>query len=94
VQSPRALGIIALSAVVLAAISFASVDVVLTTVNDGSLPALAVIFALIGTAALLVSVLPATTWFVDAVRHTSHDADIVPIAIAVRRRAFDEDDDL
>jgi uncharacterized integral membrane protein len=92
VQSPRALGIFALGAVILAAISFASVDVVLTTVDDGSLPTLAVILALVGTGALLASVLPAIRWFVDAIHHSQHEADIEPMAMAVRRLSFEDDD--
>jgi hypothetical protein len=82
VNSRRALGIFALAAVVLAAISFAIVDVSIANANgcigasgpctDTTMPFVAIIFASVGTIALLLSVLPAINWFVGAIHH-SHD---------------------
>jgi fumarate reductase subunit D len=96
-QSPRALGIFALAAVILAAISFAAVDISLSTADGDALPAVTITAAIIGTVALLASVLPAITWFVDAIHHARHDADIEPVALAVRQPALAKelgDDDL
>ena len=101
VQSPRALGIFALCAVILSAISFAAVDVTIANANgclgtlscaDESLPPLAVLYAVVGVIALLASVLPAITWLIDAIHHTRHDADIEPMRVPVSRFAFEEDD--
>ena len=84
VQSSRALGVFALAAVILAAISFAAVDVVITTAapND-TLPVAAVTYALIGTFALLASVVPAFIWFARSMSHPRHDDDIEPIPVTV-----------
>ena len=86
VFSRRALGILALTAVVLAAISFAIVDVSIANANgcigvsgpcaDTAMPTVAVAFAIIGTLSLLISVLPAIRWFSGAIHHSNHDADI------------------
>jgi hypothetical protein len=87
------LGIFALSAVILAAIAFAAVDVTLANSSgDSSIPVGAMGFAVIGTISLLVSVLPAISWFVQTVDHTRHDADIEPMAMAIVRTTFDEDE--
>lgn len=86
-QSPRALGIFALAAVILAAISFAAVDISLSTAFGDVLPPVTVVAAIVGTVALLASVLPAITWFVDAI-HARHDADIEPVTLAVRQPAL------
>lgn len=83
-QPHRALGFFALGAVILAAISFAAVDVSLSNAGD-ELPAFTVVAAIIGTLALLASVLPAITWFADTIHHARHDADIEPIAMAIAR---------
>ena len=96
-QSSRALGIFALSAVILAAISFGAVDVTIAGAGDGApIPALALVYAAIGTLALLASVVPAFTWFVNTIQHPHHDADIEPMAVPVpvRGLAGFEDDDL
>ena len=96
VQSPRALGIFALCAVILSAISFAAVDVTIANANgcigalacaDDSLPPLAVLYAVVGVIALLASILPAITWLIDAIHHTRHDDDIEPMRVPVRRFA-------
>jgi hypothetical protein len=84
-QSPRALGFFALGAVILAAISFAAVDVSLSGASDDAVPAFTIVAALIGTVALLASVLPAISWFVDTLHHSRHDADIEPMAMAIAR---------
>lgn len=101
-QSPRTLGIFALSAVILAAISFAVVDVSISSANgclgvsapceDLSLPLPAILFAVLGTLALLASVVPAIRWFVDTLQHTHLDADIEPMRMAIVRPAFEDDE--
>ncbi len=92
VLSRRALGILALAAVILAAISFAIVDVSIADANDcvgvsgpcadTTMPLVATIFAIVGTIALLASVLPAINWFVGSIHHPNHDADIEPMRLA------------
>lgn len=91
--SRRALGIFALAAVVLAAISFAIVDVSIANVNDcigvsgpcadTAMPTTALTFAIIGTVSLLLSVLPAISWFSGAIHHTNHDADFESMRVVV-----------
>ena len=68
VQSSRALGVFALGAVILAAISFAAVDVIIANArpHDAPCPSPPSPTPLIGTFALLASVVPAFTWFVRA----------------------------
>ena len=100
--SRRALGIFALSAVVLAAISFAIVDVSIANANgcigvagpcpDATMPGAATVFAIIGTLALLGSVLPAITWFIGAIHHSQHDAEIEPMRMTVLRARYEDDD--
>jgi hypothetical protein len=101
VFSRRALGIFALAAVVLAAISFAVVDVSIANANDcigvsgpcvdTAMPAMATIFAIIGTVSLLLSVLPAISWFSGAIHLANHDADFESMRIAVPVAAAYED---
>ena len=91
--SRRALGILALAAVVLAAISFAIVDVSIANANgcigvsgpcpDTTMPGVATVFAIIGTLALLLSVLPAISWFTGAIHHSNHDADFESMRVVV-----------
>ncbi|MEO5922111.1 MAG: hypothetical protein ABIQ01_13305 [Pseudolysinimonas sp.] len=91
--SRRAPGIFALAAVVLAAISFAVVDVSIANANgcvgvsgpctDTSMPFVATLFASIGTIALLASVLPAINWFVGSMHAPHHDADYESMRMAV-----------
>lgn len=100
--SPRALGILALSAVVLAAISFAAVDVTIANASgcmgvsdpctDSALPIPAVTFAIIGTIALLASVMPAITWFINAIHHSHHDAEFESMRMVPVRAAIEDDD--
>jgi hypothetical protein len=105
VPSTRALGIFALCAVILAAISFAAVDVTIANATgcegvaracaDSALPAIAVACAAIGTAALLASIVPAFTWLVNAIHHTAHhdaEADLATARRAVLRPAYEEDE--
>jgi hypothetical protein len=85
VFSRRALGIYALSAVILAAISFAVVDVSIADANgcigvsgpcaDSAMPLAATAFAIVGIIALLVSVVLALKWISGAI-HPHHDADV------------------
>jgi hypothetical protein len=100
VLSRRALGIFALVAVILAAISFAIVDVSIANANgcvgvsgpctDDTMPFVATIFASIGIVSLLLSVMPAINWFVGAIHHANHDADIEPMRLA--RVAYQEEE--
>lgn len=84
-HSPRVLGVIALSAIVAAAISFAVVDV---TVDEscaaatcvGGIPLLAVGFTILGTLAALGGLVPTITWIVEAARQShsvEHDRELV-----------------
>ncbi|MBX3194367.1 MAG: hypothetical protein R2717_02605 [Schumannella sp.] len=101
--SPRAQGVFALCAVVLAAISFAGVDVSLAdsgtcAAGDCSvgLPAFAIVCAVVGTLALLASIPPAVAWFVSAIHHSQHDAETEHPGMAALRpatvRSYEEDD--
>jgi hypothetical protein len=92
VQSSRALGVFALSAVILAAISFGAVDIVIANDRSSTLPAPAVLYAVIGTLALLASVVPAFIWMVRVLRHPHLDADIEPISVPVIAASFEDDD--
>lgn len=72
-RTSRGLGAIALGAIVVAASSFAVVDI--TAGGCGAscgadVPVVAITFAALGSLALLVSVLPAVTWIVEAVQST------------------------
>ena len=83
-QPSRALGVFALCAVVLAAISFAAVDVTISNAApSGTLPVTAVAYAVTGTIALLVSVIPAFVWFMKSIEHPRHEADIEPMPARV-----------
>jgi hypothetical protein len=98
----RSLGIFALAAVILAAISFALVDVSIAGANgcigatracpDADMPTSAIVCAIIGTIALLASVRPAIQWFVHAIHHQHHDADIEPMRVVVQPSVFEDDD--
>jgi hypothetical protein len=91
-QSSRALGVFALCAVILAAIAFAAVDVSVAVTADGTLPGIAIVSAVIGTVALMASIVPAFAWFVRSIEHPHHDADIEPIPVSVTPRTFEDDD--
>lgn len=81
----RALGITALTAVILAAISFAVVDVSIAEANgcigvsgpcaDTSMPLQATAFAIVGLLALMLSVIPAAKWVTDAMQNAHRDAE-------------------
>jgi hypothetical protein len=93
VFSRRALGIFALVAVVLAAISFAIVDVSIANASgcigvsgpcpDTTMPWVATVFASIGTIALLASVLPAINWFVGSIHHDTVDTEFESMRVVV-----------
>jgi hypothetical protein len=96
VQTSRALGIFALSAVILAAISFAAVDAIIAAAGRGTpLPAVALACAVTGTVALVASVPPAIIWLAAAIRRAHHEAeshtDSRPFAVV---RPVYEDDEL
>lgn len=99
-QSSRALGVVALVAILVAAASFAVVDV---TIADGcadgpcnaGIPIVAITFAALGGLAALVSVIPAVSWMVEAIRtarHASHEDDEV-LARAARVRPVRAEDE-
>ncbi|WP_395639223.1 hypothetical protein [Pseudolysinimonas sp.] len=82
-HSSRVLGVVALVAILVAAVSFAVVDVTIadgcagTPCNNG-IPIVAITFASLGGLAALVSVIPAVSWLVEAIRtarHASHEDD-------------------
>lgn len=99
-HSSRTLGVVALGAILVAAISFAVVDV---TIASGcgvgpcttGIPIVAITFAALGALAALVSVIPAVSWIVEAIstaRHASHEDDEVLARAARVRPALSEDD--
>jgi hypothetical protein len=95
VQSSRALGVFALSAVILAAVSFAVVDVFIADAGpDAALPLPALIYAVIGAIALLVSVAPAFAWLVKVIEHPHHDADLEPMPVPASTLASYTEEDL
>jgi hypothetical protein len=95
VQPSRALGIIALSAVVVAAISFAAVDVIIAGGKpDVAIPPEVLIYAAVGTVALLASIVPAFIWFVSTLRQPHHDFDLEPAPVAASALPHYEQDDL
>lgn len=95
-RSKRVLGAIAIIAIVVAAISFAVVDVSTSAASgcldsaapctDKQVPTLAVIAAVIGAIALIAAVVPTVTWLVHAfssqhaVKHTDVDYSRLPTA--------------
>lgn len=99
-HSPRVLGVVALTAILVAAVSFAVVDV---TIADGcgegacraGIPVVAITFAALGALAALVSVLPAVTWIVEAIRtaRATHEDD-GELARAARARPVYPDDEI
>ncbi len=91
-HSPRVLGIVALGAILVAAVSFAVVDVsIAAACGDGGcsagIPPVAVSFAALGGLAALVSIIPAVTWIVDAIRHARHPQPDVDRELARAHRA-------
>jgi hypothetical protein len=92
VLSSRALGVLALAAVILAAISFAAVDVTLSASAPDTLPVAVMAYALIGATSLMVSVVPAVLWFTRFLEHPHHDEDIEPLPLTVTARTFEDDE--
>jgi len=100
-HSPRTLGVVALVAILIAAVSFAVVDVTIAEGCAGApctsgIPLLAITFAALGALAALVSVIPAVSWIVEAIRTAraaSHEDDR-ELARAARSRPVYSDDDL
>lgn len=99
-NSPRALGAIALIALGVAAVSFALVDVTVVGACDDAacrsgIPPVAIVFAALGVLAALVSIVPTVLWIVQALRaahhhHEDHDREYARVARA--RRAFADDE--
>ena len=104
-HSRQVLGAIALSAIVVAAISFAVVDASIASANgcmgtpspcdDRSVPIVAITFSLLGVLALLVSILPAVTWIVEAIQvhHATTQHSDLELARRHRARRSHDDDD-
>ena len=93
--------VIVLSAILVAAVSFAVVDVSIADgCGDGAcnagIPAVAITFAALGGLAVLVSVIPAVTWIVEAIRNARHPHPDVDreLARAHRPRPTYSDEDL
>ena len=99
-HSPRVLGVVALTAILVAAVSFAVVDVTIadgcgTSTCNGGIPIIAITFAALGALAALVSVLPAVTWIVEAIRtarSASHEDDSRLARAARAQRVFPDDE--
>ncbi|WP_309711384.1 hypothetical protein [Pseudolysinimonas sp.] len=100
-HSSRVLGVVALTAILVAAISFAVVDVTIaggcgTAPCNSGIPIVAITFAALGCLAALVSVIPAVSWIVAAIRTAraaSHEDDH-ELARAVRARPVYQDEEL
>jgi hypothetical protein len=100
-HSPRVLGVVALAAILVAAISFAVVDVSIAdgcadASCNGGIPIVAITFAALGALAALVSVIPAVSWIVEAIRsaRASHPEVDRELARAHRasRTSFDDEE--
>lgn len=100
-HSSRVLGVVALTAILVAAVSFAVVDVTIAggcsaAPCNASIPIVAITFAALGCLAALVSVIPAVSWIVEAIRTAraaSHEDDR-ELARAARARPVYQDDEL
>ncbi|HWH97542.1 MAG TPA: hypothetical protein VNS80_04175 [Pseudolysinimonas sp.] len=99
-HSSRVLGVVALTAILVAAVSFAVVDVTIAdgcgaSPCNGDIPIVAITFAALGGLSALVSVIPAVSWIVEAIR-TARAASLEDdreLARAARaRRAYVEED--
>jgi hypothetical protein len=87
-HSYRVLGVIALSAVVLAVISFTVVDITIDSANgclaargtctEHEVPPAALGYAVIGAVALLASIVPMTGWVVGMLRRPAPPAEPLP----------------
>ena len=105
-RSRRVLGAIALIAIVVAAISFAVVDVSTSAASgcleragsaagcgERAVPGLAVTFAVIGAVALVAGIVPAVTWIVHTVS-SHHVARHTDVDYSRRPSALVRDDEL
>lgn len=87
-HSYRVLGVIALSAVVLAVVCFTVVDITIDAANgclaargactEHDVPAASVAYAVIGAVALAASVVPMTGWVVGMLRRPAPPAQPLP----------------
>lgn len=106
-RSRRALGTIAIVAIVVAAISFAVVDIATSAASgclDTSAPCaersgtpVATVFAIVGASALVAAVIPAIAWLVQTLpgHPAARDADAdVDYARRPPARTHDEDDEI
>jgi hypothetical protein len=98
VHSRRLLGAVALTAIVIAAMSFGVVDVSIADANgcvgtvractDHTVPPIAIAFAALGVVALLASIVPTVQWIVDEIhagRTSARDAQVDEDVLASRR---------
>ena len=103
VHSRHVLGAVALGAIVVAAVSFAVVDASIAAANgcmdaspcdDHAVPVVAVTFSILGMAALLISIVPAVTWIVEAIQvhHTATQHSDLEFARRHRARRLEADD--
>lgn len=100
-HSSRVLGVVALTAILVAAVSFAVVDVSIASgcgaaLCNAGIPIVAITFAALGALAALVSVIPAVSWIVEAIRTAraaSHEDDR-ELARAARARPVYHDEEL
>lgn len=97
----RMLGIVALTAIGVAAVSFGVVDVTIASGCGGGLctagiPLFAIVFSVLGGLATAVAVVPAIGWVIESVREASHHDEERDreLARAVRSRRVYVDDDL
>lgn len=100
-HSSRVLGVVALGSIIVAAISFAVVDVVVAGMCDtanctAEIPIVAISFAALGALAALVSIVPAVGWIVEAVRDARHvsSQNDHELARAVRPRRTQVEEDV
>ena len=102
-HSRHVLGAVALGAIVVAAISFAVVDSSIAAANgcmssapceDHAVPLVAVTFSILGMMALLISIVPAVTWIVEAIQvhHTTTQHSDLELARRHRARRLEADD--
>ncbi len=105
-HSRRVLGVVALCAIVIAAISFTVVDISTTGASgclgasagcaERSVPIVAITFAALGIVALLASIAPAVAWIVESAHETRtvlSESDLKAMRAARRRPAEHADDE-
>ena len=102
-HSRHVLGAVALGAIVVAAISFAVVDASISAANgcmrtgpceDHAVPIVAVTFSVLGLMALLISIVPAVSWIVEAIQvhHSTTQHSDLEVARQHRARRVEIDD--